>query len=169
MHKFLRSNLILRLDPSYSAAFLSVLRLLFGCVSDRPPSVGMVFCRQKRFLLCVWGCGLACGGSVGDCACLDLRSRGRFATVFDLLCDFSGRRCGRVCLVLPSCVVRSAVALALFVPCVVGSTVMFFHSAVAFDCFAIVQGGSCRCVGQICGACLNLRLCLLGFSIVLLG
>lgn len=114
----------------------------------------------------MFGAAVACGGSVGDCACLDLRSRGRFATVFDLLCDFSGRRCGRVCLVLPSCVVRSAVALALFVPCVVGSTVMFFHSAVAFDCFAIVQGGSCCCVGQICGACLNLRLCLLGFSIV---
>lgn len=109
----------------------------------------------------MFGAAVACGGSVGDCACLDLRSRGRFATVFDLLCDFGGRRCERVCLVLPSCVVRSEVALALFVPCVVGSTVMFFHSAVAFDCFAIVQGGSCCCVGQICGACLNLRLCLL--------
>ena len=49
MHKFLRSNLILRLDPSYSAAFLSVLRLLFGCVSDRPPSVGMVFAGKNVF------------------------------------------------------------------------------------------------------------------------
>lgn len=144
---------------------MSVLRLLFGCVSDRPPSVGMVFAGKNVFYF-VFGAVVACGGSVGDCACLDLRLRGRFATVFDLLCDFSGRRCGHVCLVLPSCVVRSAVALALFVPCVVGSTVMFFHSAVAFDCFAIVQGGSCCCVGQICGACLNLRLCLLGFSIV---
>lgn len=144
---------------------MSVLRLLFGRVSDRPPSVGMVFAGKNVFYF-VFGAAVACGGSVGDCACLDLRLRGRFATVFDLLCDFSGRRCGRVCLVLPSRVVRSAVALALFVPCVVGSTVMFFHSAVAFDCFAIVQGGSCRCVGQICGACLNLRLCLLGFAIV---
>ena len=124
------------------------------------------FLQAKTFFYFVFGAAVACGGSVGDCACSDLWLRGRFATVFDLLCDFSGRRCGRVCLVSPSCVVRSAVALALFVPCVVGSTVMFFHSAVAFDCFAIVQGGSCRCVGQICGACLNLRLCLLGFSIV---
>ena len=134
-------------------------------MSDRPPSVGMVFAGKNVFYF-VFGAAVACGGSVGDCACLDLRLRGRFATVFDLLCDFSGRRCGRVCLVLPSRVVRSAVALALFVPCVVGSTVMFFHSAVAFDCFAIVQGGSCCCAGQICGACLNLRLCLLGFAIV---
>lgn len=39
---------------SFSAAFLSVLLLLFGRVSDRPPSIGMVFCRQKRFFtLCL--------------------------------------------------------------------------------------------------------------------
>lgn len=90
----------------------------------------------------MFGAAVACGGSVGDCACLDLRSRGRFATVFDLLCDFSARRCDCTCLVLPSCVVRSAAFLALVEPCVVGSTI-------------VLAGSRCRTrsVMRLCGVC----------------
>lgn len=87
-----------------------------------------------------------------------------------LLCDFSGRRCGRVCLVFA--IVCSPIggrprSIRAMRGRIDGH--VFSISAVAFDCFAIVKGGSCCCAGQICGACLNLRLCLLGFSIVLLG